>query len=104
MPFARIDIDKEIEKIIGDDQELRTYYKEACEEYEQQYELIKQLTKIRKEKGLTQETVSKLAGMSQQAVSRIESMGHAPSLPTFLKYVRALGCRIRIEPEPLCEK
>jgi len=34
----------------------------------------------------------------------IETMEHSPNLLNFLIYVRALGCRIRIEPEPLCNK
>lgn len=93
MPFVQIDVEKEINKRLDKDKKLRAYFEEACQEYE----LLKQLVEIRKKKGISQKSLAKIAGMSQQAISRIEAMGHSPKLSNFLRYVKALGCEIRIE-------
>lgn len=100
MPFTQVNVKDKINSRLIEDERLYTAYKAAL----QQYELIKQLKEIRKKKGISQKEISKITGMSQQAVSRIETMEHSPNLLNFLIYVRALGCRIRIEPEPLCDK
>lgn len=55
-----------------------------------QYKLIENLHRIRLEKKMSQSDVAKKTGLSQQAISRIETFQYAPSLPTLLKYMNAL--------------
>lgn len=57
---------------------------------DQEYQLIERLVNERKRKELTQLDISKITGMSQQAVSRIEKYGNKPSLTNLLKYMKAV--------------
>lgn len=55
-----------------------------------EYRLIENLIAERKRKNLTQLDISKITGMSQQAISRIEKYGNRPSLTNLLKYMKAI--------------
>jgi transcriptional regulator with XRE-family HTH domain len=57
-------------------------------------ELIIECIKVRKDKKLTQEDVAKSSGLSQQMISRIETLRHIPSLDNFLLYLNALGIQM----------
>lgn len=59
-----------------------------------QYKLIENLHRIRLEKKMSQSDVSKITGLSQQAISRIETFQYSPSLPTLIKYMSALNINI----------
>lgn len=48
------------------------------------------IRELRKERGLTQEQVCELAGVSVDAVTRIESGTRTPTLPTLERLARAL--------------
>ncbi len=97
MPFVKVDIEKEINKQLEKNEKLRVCFEAAKREYE----LIKQLVGIRKRKGITQKELAEMADIPQQTISRMETMGNSPAITNFLKYVKALGCEIRIiEPDP----
>lgn len=93
MPFKKIDVDEEINKILGDDKELRDAYEASLHEYE----VIKQLVKMRNEMGYSQSDVAKQSGLTQQMVSRIETIGNSPTLKNFIRYVDSMGLEIKIE-------
>lgn len=59
-----------------------------------QYKLIKNLQKKRLEKKLSQKDIANITGLSQQAISRIETFQYSPSLPNLLKYMKALNIDI----------
>ena len=59
-----------------------------------QYKLIENLHRVRLEKNMSQSDVAKITGLSQQAVSRIETFQYSPSLPTLIKYMNALNIDI----------
>ena len=59
-----------------------------------QYKLIENLHRIRLEKKMSQSDVSKITGLSQQAISRIETFQYSPSLPTLIEYMSALDINI----------
>ena len=61
-----------------------------------EYELIKELAETRKEMNLTQKDISEKTGMIQQVVSRMEKLGHSPTLKNFIKYIDALELDIKI--------
>ena len=53
-------------------------------------ELIDELINIRKEKNISQSELAKLTGNKQQAISRLETKEHSPSLKLFYSMVNAL--------------
>ncbi len=75
------------------------------EDLEEEYQLIRQMLRMRKEKGLTQEAVAEAMHTSTSAISRLESMHMSerpsPSFSTLKKYAHALKCRLNIELIPI---
>jgi transcriptional regulator with XRE-family HTH domain len=72
-------------------------------EYEAQAEefaLLDELLKARRQAGLTQAQVAVQMGTKTPAVARLEAGGgsrrHLPSLATLRKYAQAVGCRLEI--------
>lgn len=61
---------------------------------EDQFKLIQNLIEKRIEKNMTQRDIANKIGLSQQAVSRIEKYGNAPSITNLIKYLRALDLDI----------
>lgn len=89
----KVNVKEEINKRLENDIELKKAY-----EYAQlEYEVLKQLVKMRNEMGLSQSDVAKKSGLTQQMVSRIETVGNSPTLRNFLKYVDSLGLEIKLE-------
>lgn len=63
---------------------------------EKEKALIDELIRIRKAKNLSQSELAKLTGNRQQAISRLESKEHSPSLKLFYSMVNALGYDLQI--------
>jgi len=93
MGFHKVNPNDEIKKAIDNNNELENYIREA----DAQYELIKILVEFRKDIGLTQSEVSKKSGLTQQMISRIEKLDNSPTLDNFIKYVMALGLKIKVD-------
>lgn len=76
------------------DPEVRAEY----DELEEEFALFDELTKARKQAGLTQADVAARMGTKPPAVSRIEAPNakHSPSIKTLQKYAQAVGCRLEI--------
>jgi len=70
---------------------------------EDEFVLLDELLRARKEAGMTQEDVAKAMNTKAPAVARIESGGgskrHSPSVETLRKYAKAVGCRLKINLE-----
>jgi len=64
-----------------------------------EYELVCNLIKLRKEKGLTQKKLAELADVDQPSVARIESGKHVPSLKMLIKFLTVMGYRIEFVKE-----
>nr|WP_320009652.1 helix-turn-helix transcriptional regulator [uncultured Desulfobulbus sp.] len=62
------------------------------------YELRKQLIKIRKDAGFTQEELAKLLNTKKSNISRLENVNSkiSPKLSTIEDYARAVGYKIEI--------
>ena len=58
------------------------------------YKLIADLVKVRKQQGLKQRDVALLLGITQQAVSKIESHDSDPQLSTLRMYANAIGALV----------
>lgn len=92
MPFRQWDIEQEVKEKV----EHEEGFKESYLQVNKEYELIKQAIQIRNEMNLTQKDVSEVTGMPQQVISRMEKLGHSPSLKNFIKYLDAMGLDINI--------
>lgn len=93
MPFKKVNVKEEINKRIENDAELKTAYEQA--QYE--YDVVKQLVKARNEMGFSQNDVAKQSGLTQQMVSRIETVDNSPTLRNFIRYADSLGLKIKLE-------
>lgn len=93
MAFKKVDCVKEKDEMINEDIQLAKY----IEEFNDEYEVMKSVVRIRKELGLTQKDISKRSGLTQQMVSRMEKVNNSPTLNNFLKYLNALGLEVNLE-------
>lgn len=73
-------------------------FAEAWKESESEYEIVRALIRLRKESGLTQEQLAKLADMKQSAIARIETGDRNIRLDTLMKVAASLGARVEIIP------
>jgi transcriptional regulator with XRE-family HTH domain len=70
----------------------------------EEFALLDELLKARRQAGLTQAAVAARMGTKTPAVARLEAGGggqrHSPSVATLRKYARAVGCRLEIRLRP----
>jgi len=79
----------------------RKGFREAYDESEDKYLLVRELLAARVHAGLTQEEVAASMGTTKSAVSRLEGAGkHSPSVSTLRKYARTVGCDVEIRLVP----
>lgn len=93
MPFVKYDVKKEIEKQKKEDPDFAKNYDAVKAEFD----VIREAIRLRKENGVTQPTIASATGMTQQTVSRMENVGHSPSLRNFIRYLTAAGLVMKIE-------
>lgn len=93
MPFKKVNIQQEVNKRIKEDKELEKEYMHAQAEYQ----FIKSIVEIRNSLGISQSEIAKKVGLTQQMVSRIETVDSSPTLKNFLRYIDGLGLQIKIE-------
>jgi transcriptional regulator with XRE-family HTH domain len=78
----------------------RPAVKKAYSEQIEEFALLDELLKARRQAGLTQSEVAQRMGTQTPAVARLESGGgtrrHSPSVATLRKYASAVGCRLEI--------
>ena len=83
---------KELEALIYSDADA----KKAYEEFQARIALQKKLIEMRKAENLTQTDVANAAGISQQAVSRIEK-GSGATINSLIKYLIGIGYGIELK-------
>ena len=70
----------------------------------EEFALLDELLKARRQAGLTQAAVAARMGTKTPAVARLEAGGgsrrHSLSVATLRKYARAVGCRLEIRLRP----
>lgn len=59
-------------------------------------DLIDKLIEIRKNEEISQEDLARMAGSTQQAISRLEKKTHSPSLKLFSSIVDAMGYKVQL--------
>lgn len=76
----------------------REGFKDAYDDLEEEYALVREMLAARSRVGLSQEAVAELMGTTKSAISRLEAAGkHAPSVTTLKKYAHAVGCHLEIK-------
>lgn len=60
----------------------------------QDYNLVLELARVRRERGLSQEQVAELLGVTQQAISKLERPGSDPRLSKVRQYAHAVGALV----------
>jgi DNA-binding XRE family transcriptional regulator len=80
----------EIEKEWMKDPEFRRIRKER----EPYFRIVKQLTEARIRQKKTQAEVARKAGLTQEAISALESLKREPQLSTLCKVAMALGVKV----------
>ncbi|MDC7278088.1 helix-turn-helix transcriptional regulator [Butyrivibrio fibrisolvens] len=81
-----------VEQLIDDDPELLRQH----ELFKAEMAFKQELIDARKKNKLTQKDVSKLSGLSQQAVSRMEK-GAGGTLETIIRYLSSMGYSLSIK-------
>jgi DNA-binding XRE family transcriptional regulator len=94
MPFVKVDIDSEIEKIRNAEPE----FKKAWDDSRMEYKLLGELVRLRKETGLTQKELAEKTGKKQQTISKIEKHEKSPTLATLCNLANALNVDITLVP------
>jgi transcriptional regulator with XRE-family HTH domain len=71
-------------------------FKSEYEPLEVEYQIINAVLDARKQKNITQKELSKITGIAQGDISKIERNGN-PSLKTLQKIASGLGMAVKIE-------
>lgn len=97
MPFIKINVREEVEQIKKEDPEFAKGY-EIIER-----KLLEDVRRMRKELGITQPDIARITGLSQQNISRMEKVGHSPTLRNFIRYLAGAGLEIEIKKRETAE-
>ncbi len=95
MAFVKADLNKEMEelnKLVKENEDARAAY----EAFQKKIALQEQLIQLRKAENMTQTDVANAAGLSQQAVSRIEK-GAGATINSLVKYLTGIGYSIQFK-------
>lgn len=92
MPFTTI----KTEELIHEKKQKDKAFAKQWDESRNEYKLIQEMIKIRKEQHITQTQLAKMTGNKQQSISRIEKKLVKPSLATFCKIINMLGYDLKI--------
>ena len=93
MPFKPINVNEQIIEKRKNDAEFDKLWQESRNEYK----LLAELVKIRKEANLSQTELAEKSGNKQQVISRIENKENSPTLKTLCSILDVLGYEIRFE-------
>lgn len=87
MSFQQVSIEEQIKEKTTRDPK----FAEAWENSRNEYELLHEITRIRKEQSITQKQLAELSGSTQQEISRLEKREHSPALRTLCRIVNSMG-------------
>lgn len=73
---------------------INTYIVDEKRLMDEEYRIICEIVKLRKEKGLSQRQLCALVGINQPSLVRIEKGKHTPGLNTLIKILSAMDCKI----------
>ncbi len=93
MPFKKVDINSRINERLKNDNALQHSYVQAKNEHE----VVKQLIEIRNKMGFSQSDLARQSGLTQQMISRIETVDNSPTLRNLIKYAEGLNLQIKFQ-------
>lgn len=67
-------------------------------EEDRRKELVAEVAKLRREKGITQKQLEKLSGVKQPVIARIETGAAVPQISTVIKLLAPFGKTLAIVP------
>lgn len=73
------------------------FTEEEISESNLRVELIGEISKIRKEKHISQRKLGEISGVKQPVIARMESGSSIPNLDTVIKILKSLGKKLYIE-------
>jgi ribosome-binding protein aMBF1 (putative translation factor) len=100
MPFEKVNI----KQVIGEKKQKNPDFAQAYSEVEKEYELVRQIVRIRKTKRITQRELALKVGIHQQVISRFEREKHIPTLTGFLKILNGLDLDLNLVEKDTKEK
>ena len=92
MPFTTI----KTEELIHEKKQKDKAFAKQWDESRNEYKLIQEMIKIRKEQHITQTQLAKMTGNKQQSISRINKKLRKQALATFCKIINTLGYDLKI--------
>ena len=92
MSFVSVNIKEQINKRMSES----TDFKKKWEDSREEYRLIGEMIKLRKQEKITQSQLAVLTGTKQQVISRIEKKEQSTSLKFFCRILDALGYELII--------
>ncbi len=66
------------------------------EQNDARHQVARQIKDVRKEQGMTQESLAELVGTKKSNISRLESGRYNPSLDFLVKVAKGLGKQIQV--------
>ncbi|MBS3947832.1 MAG: helix-turn-helix transcriptional regulator [Dethiobacter sp.] len=100
MPFEKVNI----KQIINEKKQRDPEFAKAYSEVEKEYDLVRQIVRIRKAKRITQRELALKVGIHQQVISRFEREKHIPTLTGFLKILNGLDLDLNLVEKDKNEK
>lgn len=94
MAFVKANLNKEkeeLQKLVHENADA----KRAYDEFQARIELQQKLVQMRKSENMTQSDLASAAGLTQQAVSRIEK-GTGATIGSLIKYLTGMGYGIEL--------
>lgn len=86
---------EKLEALIAEDENIRRQH----EVFKAEMAFKQQLIDARKAEALTQKDISRMTGLSQQAVSRMEK-GASGTIETIIRYLNSMGYSLSINKNP----
>ncbi len=86
---------EKLEALIAEDESIRRQH----EVFKAEMAFKQQLIDARKAEALTQKDISRMTGLSQQAVSRMEK-GASGTIETIIRYLNSMGYSLSINKNP----
>ena len=88
-----IENEKQKQELVEANPELKQY----SEEWEQDYQIRKQMRMAREAMGIDQKILGMLSGLDHRAISRVETNTEvSPTLKTIVKYLNAIGYKLEV--------
>ena len=94
MPFEKINVTQ----VINDRRNTDPEFRELWDRSRSKYQVLGELIKLRKQKGISQAELAKKSGCRQQVISRIEKRENSPTLKTLCSLADVLDVNIRFVP------